>query len=120
MRDPDNLPGAIENWAAPFSGISVISNRESPIHRDIGGRCSWYDLLITLGEYNNGRFELPGINIRLEYNPGTIVAVAGKALLHGVAACNGDRVCIAYFMRDRVHEQLGIRTGGWMNRKRYV
>jgi hypothetical protein len=63
IQDPDNLAGAIENWPAPFSGISVISNRETPIHQDTGGQCAWYDLLVTVGEYNNGRFELPGVDI---------------------------------------------------------
>lgn len=115
IRDPENLPRAMEYWTSPFSGISVISNRETPIHRDTGGRNSWYDLLLTLGNYELGRFEVPGIGLRLAYDPGTIVAVAGKTIAHGVSPCEGDRVCIAYFMRDGVHEQLGIRAGGWMN-----
>lgn len=78
-------------------------------------RHSWYVRLLTLGNYELGRFEVPGIGLRLAYDPGTIVAVAGKTIAHGVSPCEGDRVCITYFMRDGVHEQLGIRAGGWMN-----
>lgn len=63
--------------------------------------------------------ELPGIGYRLEYNPGTIVAIAGKTVVHGVGQCNADRVCVAYYMRDKVHEQLGIPGGGWANISMY-
>ena len=41
-------------WHTPFSGISVISNWVIPLHCGTGGRAEWMDLLLALGEYNNG------------------------------------------------------------------
>ena len=45
---------ALEVWWTPFSAMSVVSNRETPLHRDMGGRVEWSDMLIALGEYHHG------------------------------------------------------------------
>jgi len=106
-------------WTTPFSGMSVISNRETPIHRDVQSRHSWYDILLTLGDYSNGRIELPSLGVRLQYDPGTVVALAGKVVPHGVPECDGNRVCLAYFMRNNVHERAGVPIGSWMTSDTY-
>ena len=36
------------------------------------------DILVALGEYENGRIEFPGLGSRLKYDPGTIVAFMGR------------------------------------------
>jgi hypothetical protein len=108
-----------QHWSSAFSGISVITNRETPIHRDLQARHQWYDVLVTLGEYTDGRMELPSLGIRLEYNPGTVVALAGKMIPHGVCQCDGERVCLAYFMRDNVHERAGVHAPDWMTTGTY-
>jgi hypothetical protein len=100
-------------WMSPFSGMSVISNRETILHRDVKSRHEWYDLLLTLGDYSDGRLEVPGLGIRVTYNPGSVVGIAGKVLRHGVAACKGNRVCLAYFMRQKVLERLGVAFSGY-------
>jgi hypothetical protein len=61
MRDAHNLPGAIQDWIVPFSSLSVISNRETPLHQDVQGHRTWFDILATFGKYTEGRMELPGI-----------------------------------------------------------
>lgn len=119
VKDPEHLPAALQHWTSPFSGMNIISNRETILHRDVNSRNPWYDILATFGNYSQGRLELPGQGYRLEYNPGTLVALAGKVVRHGVPRVNGDRVCIAYYMRNKVHESLGIRSPGWMNREVY-
>ena len=58
--NPERLREVLEFWHVPFSGISVISNRVTPLHCDTGGRAEWMDLLLALGEYDNGRFGVPG------------------------------------------------------------
>ena len=102
-----------ENWASPFSALSIISNRETPIHRDTSGRFEWFDILVTLGNYEHAVLDLPGIGLALDYPPGSLVAIAGKVLLHGVEKVAGDRVCVAWYMRDRVHHQLGLPPCNW-------
>jgi len=80
---------------------------------------AWFDVLATFGEYTDGRMELPSLGVRLEYNPGTMVALAGRVVPHGVAESKGKRVCLAYFMRDRVQEKAGVRAAGWANLDAY-
>jgi len=70
------------------------------------------DILVALGMYQEGTLELPGINVQLQYDPGTVVGIAGRVIAHS-AKCNGDRACIAYYMREKVHHRLGVASPGW-------
>ena len=101
-------------WSVLFSGVSIISNRSTPLHRDCNSRKEWMDLLVTLGKYQRGIMTLPGLGVELLYNPGTVVGIAGRVLQHGVE-CDGERACLAYYMRDKVHERLGVRAPSWFN-----
>jgi Oxygenase domain of the 2OGFeDO superfamily len=109
--DPQNV---FMQWASVFSGVSVISNRYTPPHRDRNSRKNWYDMLVTLGRYRSCQLELPGLGIALEYNPGTVVGISGNILEHAVPSFEGDRVCYAYFMRDNVHEWAKVPASHWM------
>jgi hypothetical protein len=79
----------------------------------------WYNLLVTLGRYRNCNFELPGLGILLEYGPGTVVGLMGMALEHEVPDFEGDRVCYAYWMRDRMHEWAEVPGDAWMKLSQY-
>ena len=91
-------------WASAFSSASVISNQITPLHCNQNSRCNWYDMLATSGNYGNCNLKLPGIGVSLEYGPGTMVGILGYALQQEVPYFEGDRVCIAYFMRNNVYE----------------
>lgn len=110
----DLLHEVLTFWSAPFTALSVIANRKSPFHRDNGARHGWPDLLVALGQYENGRFELPGLGLRLRYQPGTVIGLTGRVLQHG-ATCNGDRACISYYMKEAVVGALGEDNVGWAN-----
>ena len=118
MRDQAPLGShqrtVLDAWSSVFTAVQVISQRETPEHRDNGSRATWYDLLVTLGGYTNLYLELPGIGVRVRYDPGSVVAIAGKILRHRVAKANAWRICYAYFMRDKVHSSLQIRAPHWM------
>ena len=116
--NPVGLLCALKSWYTPFSAVSVISNRITPLHRDLQGWPEWFDMLIALGEYLHGRLSLPGLGLILRYNPGTVAAFSGKILQHG-AMCNGNRACIAYYMRDNVLEQLQEPHISWTNVQLY-
>lgn len=118
-RDP-NLHDVVSVWNNVFNGASLISNRESPIHRDCNSKEHWYDLLATLGPYEDGVMEIPGAGVRLAYNSGTIVALAGRVLRHGVGAVKKDRVCFAYYMRENVHKRMGSMFASWSKEDRYM
>jgi hypothetical protein len=116
QEDADHV---LDRWTSAFSGVSVISNRISPLHRDGGSRPMWYNLLVTLGNYKNCKLDLPGLGISMDYRPGTVVGLSGMVLQHQVSGCEGDRLCYAYFMRDNVHEWAGVPESYWMETKCY-
>jgi len=107
-----HLPAALRDWNLPFNGIAIISNRLTPLHRDTYGRKEWLDILVALGEYTHGRLEIPAFNIAFQYDPGCLAA--GRLLRHG-ATCEGERACIAYYMRNNVMERLGQEVVSWNN-----
>ena len=109
---PERLRQLLQLWSAPFHGLSVISNRVTPVHRNINGGKKWMDILVALGDYTEGWLELPGVGIRFEYLPGTVVAISGWVIAHS-ADCDGDRACIAYYMREKVQARLGLSHPDW-------
>lgn len=113
------LHQVLSEWGHPWTAMSIMVNRATPCHRDVNGRNTWMDVLVTVGDYTLGRLELPGLGLRLEYNPGTVVALLGKVVTHGAAEVMGERACLAYYMRNGVHERLGMPAGTWMNVSQY-
>jgi hypothetical protein len=109
----------LRRWTSAFSGVSVIYNRITPPHRDGQSRRQWYDLLATIGRYQNSNLELPGLGLSLEYGPGTVVGLLGTTLEHAVPHFEGERVCYAYFMRDTVHEWAKVPGNDWMTTSYY-
>jgi len=75
------------------------------------------DILVALGMYQEGTLELPGIHVKMLYDLGTVVAIAGWVIAHS-ARCDGDRTCIAYYMREKVHHRLGLASPVWFQPER--
>ena len=104
----------LAKWGTTFSALSLISNRSSPLHRDTKSRQDWYDLLVSFGTYPDATLHLPGLGLQFPYRSGTIAAFSGSLLRHGVSDHDADRVCVAYYMREKVHERLCVPMAGWM------
>jgi hypothetical protein len=115
MQRQANLMEVLNLWYSIFNGVSVISNREAPIHRDNLAQSEWYDLLATVGPYHGAIFELPGLGIRLAYDSGTVIGLCGRVLKHGVSDSCGERICLAYYMRGNVQRRLGTTSATWSN-----
>jgi hypothetical protein len=108
-----DLSDVVELWYCIFNGASVISNRETPMHRDNFSRCQWYDLLTTVGPYQEAILELPGVGLRFKYASGTVVGLCGRILRHGVSDADGERICVAHYMRENVQRRLNTEMAGW-------
>ncbi|KAG2351373.1 hypothetical protein BDR07DRAFT_1319906 [Suillus spraguei] len=91
-------------WSSVFCALSIISNRETPFHRDSLSRMQWFDVLTSVGRYCHARMSLPSLQIELKYDPGVMVGMSGRAVRHGVHKVDGDRICWAWYMRDNVHD----------------
>jgi hypothetical protein len=101
-------------WRSVFSGIGVIVNRKTPRHRDSGGCTQWYDLLVSAGTHESSTINVPELGATFSYSPGTIFMVCGKLLSHSVDRWEGGEcICVAHFMRNMLHERLGIHRPQW-------
>ena len=116
VDNEEQLMRALKVWTSPFNALTVITNRNTPPHRDTKGRNEWLDLITALGEDDSVRIMTsPGLGLSVDYNPGTVVVIAGKVIRHAAKFEGGERACIAYYMRNKVQERLGLLAGTWMN-----
>jgi len=116
-KEPDLVKEVMEVWPLPFNTFSIISNRQTVPHHDVQGMLPNYNLLATFGSYNDGHFEVPALGMRFIYNPGTLLGISGKVLIHGVASVSGNRVCIANYFREKVMERIGMHVTGYTMRQ---
>ena len=92
-------------WTTPFTGYALISNCITPLHRDNNSQGPWFNFLMTIREYMpRCMMKLDNIDMELEYDSGTMVAVLGKIVWHGTLDVDGNRICIAQYMRDNVQD----------------
>lgn len=108
--DQDRFKRIMTVWGTGFTGLSVISERETPFHRD-GQNADWmYDLLVNISEQVDPdiRADLPGVGIRFRYGSGTVLSIQSKVVRHGVSASNSGRYSLAFFMRDQVSRRLNV------------
>ena len=119
LASNDSLRSAISQWSSVFNACTLLSNRWTPNHRDNYSRAQWYDILTTFGAYRGAFLNLSSIGLKLQYSSGTVVGSSGKILQHGVPECEGERMCLAYYMRDKVHERMGVEAAPWMKMDYY-
>ena len=106
----------VRNWSSVFSGISIITNRSTPSHLDDKGYNEGFDLLLTGGTYSNAVLKLEDLGAELAYAPGTLIAICGRVLKHGVESWDcGDRICYAHFVRDDVLSSVGCQRAPLVN-----
>ena len=120
--NPESLRNS-QAWSSIFTGISVITNRKTPSHRDGKGHVEWYDLLYSGGYHTKAKFRIPEFETSFAYQPGTVIALAGRVFRHEVMKWEGkDRLCIAHYMRHEVLERLQqqVRDGKWVTIDRYL
>jgi len=108
MENDPVMQEALGHWSTIYTNLSLISNQKTPLHCDPQSRSDWFDLLTTVGEYQDCFLNIPTLGVQLEYSPGMVVAFSGRLLRHGVIEEGGDRCCLAYYMRDNIHNWLGV------------
>jgi len=91
-------------WTSPYTGFSLINNRDTPFHRDNGAGYSTMDTLLTVGKHQKGWLYLPGLGYRLFYIGFT---TAGRVVRHGASA-DGEQLCCSWYLRSNVLEALNV------------
>ncbi|KAJ3544401.1 hypothetical protein NMY22_g2791 [Coprinellus aureogranulatus] len=100
------IEALFQSWSTPFNAFAVIANRETVFHRDNKGGIMLPDILSVFGRYRQGRLEVPLLGARFVYNPGASILLPGYLLEHGASKTNGERICLASFIRPQVGESL--------------
>jgi hypothetical protein len=114
VQQPKKKSAPVDSWPSIFSGLEIIANRVTFSHRDAGGSPSLFDLLVSLGRSHHATLALADLNAELDYSPGTLVYIAGRVLEHSVGPWpNGERFVIAHFMKDAVHNRVGVPRPGF-------
>lgn len=122
LRKLETTRDIASQWQSVYTGISVISNRTTPAHRDTKGKPEWFDTLTSYADPSaRPRLLIKDVGLDLEYNSGTVVAFCGSIFEHEVESWgDGDRVCSARFMREAVMERMNVAPAGWVNRSIYL
>ncbi|KAG2361661.1 hypothetical protein BDR07DRAFT_1377079 [Suillus spraguei] len=100
-KELPQMPETLQYWASVFSSLSIISNRETPNHRDHLSIPECFDILTTAGNYSNAWMSMP--SLQLEF----------RIVRHGVDGVEGDRIAWAWYMRDSVHIYARVPSCGW-------
>lgn len=104
----DRLRKHLNMWTSIFSGYSFITNRPTALHRDSNGFKAGFDYLAVSGSAKSILI-LRDLNVECAYDPGTVVAIAGRVLRHAVEKKGpGDRICVARWVRERVLLKYGM------------
>jgi hypothetical protein len=121
LKDAEDVPENVAAWPSVFSGISVICDRKTLLHRDQGGWPACYDILVAAGAYDEAWLDVPDIGAKFRYTPGTAVAICGKLLRHSVEhSMGGQRLCYAHYMRNNIHNRLSIPQTSWVSFNSYT
>ncbi|KAG6372680.1 hypothetical protein JVT61DRAFT_7440 [Boletus reticuloceps] len=113
----------LPTWPTIYGGMDVIVNRVTPKHCDGGGAITFYNNLLSLGQGHDAKLHLDDLEAEFDYLPGSGVWLTGRGLSHSVPLrTKGERVVIAHYAKDDVHDCLGIprpslpTQAGWWSR----
>ena len=63
-------------------------------HKDQNGLPQWFDLLLTVGDYEDIHFKMLEFKLAFQYPLGIVIVFLGSLLEHGVQHVRGNRGCI--------------------------
>ena len=113
LRSERQFDAALDCWPSMFSAMALMSNRQTPRHRDNKTWHTFYDIILTVGQYNVADFAITGLGASLNYSPGTIVALCAAILEHAVEVETGERVCWVFYMRRDIFQYAGVKIPHW-------
>lgn len=119
VKEGDAMLDILKFLTTLFSAYSIISNHMMPFHHYNYSQPQPYDIMAIVGCYPGACLVFGNLDLEMQYDSGTMIALLGKLLRHGVTPSDGNRVCIAFYMRDNVHERMGVESPGWMTVSRY-
>ena len=109
MNRPEEAEAAFRLFPSVWHAASVICNRQAMVHQDKGTKPEWYDLLMTFGTDDDTLLEIPKLRYRFRYLPRTSVLFSGKSLAHGVSESKGERMAMAFYLKENIQSRMGAK-----------
>ena len=107
------LPG-VAAWPSVYSAVQIIVNRSTPYHRDTNAQPTWFDMLLSLGNYGErGVMSFRNLGLCVPYDSGSAVMLSSQLVVHGVPDVREDRICLAFIMQDLVFRHFRRQIPGW-------
>ena len=92
-----------------FQGRSIIFNRATPLHFDLGEPPNGWTPIYALGKFQHGHIRFPSLGLRLWFGPGAGVFFHGRIFAHEIEKFEGgQRISIAHFCHQSVWRHAGI------------
>lgn len=114
VKKRDLLPDLLNIWTSPSLAMSLMSNRDSPYHRNNGGSYASMDMLVSVRNYKEGKFRAPGLGMDFWYSSGTVITFAGCVIRHG-ATSDANRLCLSLYQKENVLLALDIPEPDWVH-----
>ncbi|KAF9235999.1 hypothetical protein BU15DRAFT_50674 [Melanogaster broomeanus] len=80
----------------------------------MAGTNGWTYWCWSVHTYDTATFTLSNLQLLFYYDARTCLAFFGRVLRYSASIVDGDHECIAYYMRDNVHEAMNIGSVKWM------
>jgi hypothetical protein len=112
-KELPKMSETLQYWALVFNTLSIISNRQTPNHRDHLSIPECFDILTSVRNYFHARMSMPSLQLEFGYNSRCMIAFSGRIVRHGVHEVEGDCIAWAWYMRDSVHIYAGVPPCGW-------
>ena len=113
----------LQQWASVYTAATILANRSTRYHRDLGSRYEWYDILTSFGPYVQAPLYLAPIGLRINNYPGTVCAFSGMAFSHTVRSISSSRLAMALYMREDMREGFAVPPSPFMHQhdfERYI
>jgi hypothetical protein len=72
------------------------------------------DMLVSVGNYKEGKFQAPGLGMEFSYSSGTVITVAGRVIRHG-ATTDAERLCMSLYQKENIFLALDVSEPDWVH-----
>jgi hypothetical protein len=100
-------------WASPFSIIDLSVNRETLLHRDLEQMATAYTSIFSAGQYEGGCMDCPGMGIRFNFLPGTMVIGMTAVIEYGLSKLDNESVLITSLFDGAMLSRCSDLTPAW-------
>jgi len=97
-------------WPSPFTCIELLVNRSTGLHHDTGGSWTMHDVLASFGSGHDAVFHIHELGADICFPPGSLIMLLSKMFQHSADWTIGERICVAHFMKDQVHDRVGVAS----------